>query len=166
LSELQISQRTRTDYIELQISQTTEFIEQYRINWKEHVYGTSSGRTKNHNISIRKRKKFGKTVEAMKGFRFIIYLDERSSVPGKCNDEIFFLFATASRPALRPTQLPIQWVPKVKLPAREANNSPPSRAEVKNEWNYTSTPQYVFMAWCLIKYRDNFTLPNIRNRSE
>jgi hypothetical protein len=23
-------------------------------------------------------------------------------------------------------------------------------------WSYTSTPQYVFMAWCLVKHRDNF----------
>jgi hypothetical protein len=27
----------------------------------------------------------------------------------------------------------------------------------KNAWSYTSTPQYVFMAWCLVKRRDNFT---------
>jgi hypothetical protein len=27
----------------------------------------------------------------------------------------------------------------------------------KNEWNYTSTPQYVFMAWYLVKHRDKFT---------
>jgi hypothetical protein len=33
----------------------------------------------------------------------------------------------------------------------------PSSAEVKNAWSYTSTPQYVFMAWCLVKHRDNFT---------
>jgi len=26
----------------------------------------------------------------------------------------------------------------------------------KNEWSYTSTPQYVFMVWWLIKYRDYF----------
>jgi hypothetical protein len=32
-----------------------------------------------------------------------------------------------------------------------ADNSPPSCTEVKKEWNYTSTPQYVFMEWCLIK---------------
>jgi len=25
---------------------------------------------------------------------------------------------------------------------------PPSSAEVKNEWGYTSTPQYVIMALC------------------
>jgi hypothetical protein len=27
----------------------------------------------------------------------------------------------------------------------------------KNEWSYTSTPQYAFMAWCLVKHTDNFT---------
>jgi hypothetical protein len=32
-------------------------------------------------------------------------------------------------------------------------------AETKNAWSYTSTPpQYVFMAWCLVKHGDNFTL--------
>jgi hypothetical protein len=64
-----------------------------------------------------------------------------------------FLFTTASRTALEPTQPPIQWVPgalslEVKRPRREA--------EVKNPWSYTSTLQYAFMAWCLVKYRDNF----------
>jgi hypothetical protein len=34
----------------------------------------------------------------------------------------------------------------VKRPGREADHSPPSSAEVKNAWSYTSTPQYVFMA--------------------
>jgi len=29
--------------------------------------------------------------------------------------------------------------PGVKGPGREANSSPPSSAEVKNEWKYTST---------------------------
>jgi hypothetical protein len=73
-----------------------------------------------------------------------------------------YLFTTASRTALGPTQPPIQWVPgalslRVKWPGCEANHSPPSSAEVKNAWSYTSTPQYVFMAWCLVKHRDNFT---------
>jgi hypothetical protein len=49
-----------------------------------------------------------------------------------------FLFTTASRTALRPTQPPIQWVPEalslgVKLPGREADHSHPSSDEVK-EW--------------------------------
>jgi hypothetical protein len=77
-----------------------------------------------------------------------------------------FLFATTvSRPILEPIQ-PIKWElgalsPRVKRPAREADHSPPSSAEVKNAWSYTSTP-YVFMAWFVVKYsmtswdRDNF----------
>jgi hypothetical protein len=32
----------------------------------------------------------------------------------------------------------------------ETDHSPPSDAEVKNAWRYTSTPQYVFMA-CFIE---------------
>jgi hypothetical protein len=51
-----------------------------------------------------------------------------------------------------------EWVPedlspRIKRPGREADHSPPRSAEVKNEWSYTSTHQYVFMAWCLVKYR-------------
>jgi hypothetical protein len=53
-----------------------------------------------------------------------------------------FLFTTASRTALGPNQPPIQWVPGalslgVKRLGREAD--------------YTSTPQYAFMAWCSVK---------------
>jgi hypothetical protein len=61
-----------------------------------------------------------------------------------------------------PTQPPIQWVPGalslgVKRPGLEADHSSPSSADVKNAWSYTFTPQYVFMAWCLVKHGDNFT---------
>jgi hypothetical protein len=55
-----------------------------------------------------------------------------------------FLLATASRPALGPTQPPIKWIPGILSPGlkrqrREADHSPPSSAEVKNVWRYTST---------------------------
>jgi hypothetical protein len=56
-----------------------------------------------------------------------------------------FFFTTASRQALELTQPPIQCVPEafslgVKQPGREADHSPPSSAEGKNAWSYTSTP--------------------------
>jgi hypothetical protein len=60
------------------------------------------------------------------------------------------------------TQPRIQWVPGalslgVKRPGREAHQLPPSSSEFKNAWSYISTSQYVFLAWCLVKHRNNFT---------
>jgi len=62
---------------------------------------------------------------------------------------------------IKPTQSPIERVagalsPGVNRPEREDDNSRPSTAE-DNAWSYTSTPLYVLIAWCLVKYRD-FTL--------
>jgi hypothetical protein len=73
-----------------------------------------------------------------------------------------FLFDTMSRSPLGPTQPPIQYLSGalsvgVKRPGREADHSLSSSDRSKNERRYTSTPQYVFMAWCLFKHRDNFT---------
>jgi hypothetical protein len=82
-----------------------------------------------------------------------------------------FLFTTASRTALGPTQPPIQWVPGalslgVKRSGHEADHSPLFSAEVKNARSYTSTPLYIFMALCLVKHTQGqlylylyFTLP-------
>jgi hypothetical protein len=55
------------------------------------------------------------------------------------------LFTTVSRTALGPIQPPIRWVPGAfslgaKRPGREADHSPPSSAEIKNAWSYTSNP--------------------------
>jgi hypothetical protein len=49
-----------------------------------------------------------------------------------------FVFSKTSRPAVGPTQPPFQRVPGVTRPGHEVNHSPPSSAEVKNEWSYTS----------------------------
>jgi hypothetical protein len=67
-----------------------------------------------------------------------------------------FLFTTASRPVLGPTQPRIQWIPRalslgVKRLGGEANNWPPSSVEFNNAWSYTSTPQYAFLAWWSVK---------------
>jgi hypothetical protein len=67
-----------------------------------------------------------------------------------------------SRTALWSTQPPLQWVPgilslEVKRPGREAGHSPPSSAEVKNAWSYTSTPPVRLHGVGLVKHRDNFT---------
>jgi hypothetical protein len=64
----------------------------------------------------------------------------RSSSPGRVKN---FLFSTSSRPALGPTQPPIQWVQGtlstgVMRPGREADHSPPTSAEVKKTWIYAS----------------------------
>jgi hypothetical protein len=46
--------------------------------------------------------------------------------------------------------------PGVKRPGREDDHSLPSSAEVKNAWAIPPLSQCVFMAWCLVKHRDNF----------
>jgi hypothetical protein len=79
-----------------------------------------------------------------------------------------FLLTTASRPALGPTQPPVQWVPGalslgVKWPGREADHLPPSSAEVKDCMElYLHSPNTpLWRGVQLKKHRDNFnfTLP-------
>jgi hypothetical protein len=40
----------------------------------------------------------------------------------------------------------------VKRPVRETDHSPPSSAEVKKSWIYTSTPPYVFGQLCIFTF--------------
>jgi hypothetical protein len=74
-----------------------------------------------------------------------------------------FLFTTASRTALGPTQPPIQWVPGalslgVKRLGREADHSHPSSTEVK-EWVelYLHSPNTPSWSGAQLKHTDNFT---------
>jgi hypothetical protein len=74
--------------------------------------------------------------------------DVGSSSPGRVKN---FIFSTLSRPSRGPTQPPIQWVPGalspgVKRQGREADHLPPTSAEVKKMWIYTSTPRTP--SWC------------------
>jgi hypothetical protein len=66
----------------------------------------------------------------------------------------FFLFSTSSRLALGPTQPSVQWVSGshssgVKQLGHEADQLPPSSAEVKNAQSYTTTPLICFLGMVL-----------------
>jgi hypothetical protein len=61
-------------------------------------------------------------------------------------------------PSLLPNTYRGALPPEVKRQGREADHSSSSSAAVRKAWSYISTPQYVFMQWCLVKHRDNFTL--------
>jgi hypothetical protein len=66
-----------------------------------------------------------------------------------------FLYTTASRTALVPTQPPILLVrggsfPAVKPEGVKLTTHLHLVPRSKNLWIYTSSPQYVFMVWCLV----------------
>jgi hypothetical protein len=52
----------------------------------------------------------------------------------------------------------------VMRPGRETDHSPPTSAEVKKTWIYTSAPPYAFMSYAyLVEHRDNFTFYQVLN---
>jgi hypothetical protein len=75
-------------------------------------------------------------------------LDDRAIGVRSLAGQRIFPLASVSRPALGPTQPPVQWVPGVLSPGvkvqlgRDADHSPPSSAKVENEWElYLLSPQ-------------------------
>jgi hypothetical protein len=66
-------------------------------------------------------------------------LDDRAIGVRSRRGQRIFPLTSVSRPALWPTQPPVQWVPGVlsprakARPGRDADHSPPSSAEVENE---------------------------------
>jgi hypothetical protein len=51
----------------------------------------------------------------------------------------------------------------VKWSSREADHSYPSSADVKDARSFSSIPQYVFIALCLVRHRDYFTFSMDQN---
>jgi hypothetical protein len=66
------------------------------------------------------------------------------SNPGTCK---ISLSSETSGQVLKPIHAPIQRVTGIKRPGREAEHSPPSQADDKNEWKCASIPIYAFIAW-------------------
>jgi hypothetical protein len=92
------------------------------------------------------------------------YLGHRGSIPDRGTEMKFF--SLQSRPDRHwgtPNLLSNRYrggglSPGVRWRGREADHSYSSSAEVKNMWNYTSTPQYIFMALCLVKVKVKLSL--------
>jgi hypothetical protein len=89
-------------------------------------------------------------------------LDDWDSIPGR--GRLFLYYNIQTGPGAHPVSYPVSilgggglslWVRQL---GHEADHSPPSTVKVKNAWSYIYTRQYIFMVWCLIKYRDNFNL--------
>jgi hypothetical protein len=86
---------------------------------------------------------------------FIFYISVSSNTSFTTFRHLTVTQSITSRPALGLTLPPIQRVlgtftPVVKRPGRESEISFSSNAKVI-VWGYTSSPQQVFMVWCLIK---------------
>jgi hypothetical protein len=103
----------------------------------------------------------------LSGIALIYGLDNRGVLDSRQGLGVF-LFATASRPVLGPTQTPIQWVPralslKVKRPGPEADHSPPSIAMVKECVElYLHSLDTPSGGGAQLKHRDNFTFSTLR----
>jgi hypothetical protein len=79
-------------------------------------------------------------------------LDGRGTLVRLSTGSKRYCSSSVSTPFLEPTQLRIRLVSGavssgIKRLGREADHAPPSSAEIRNDWSYTSAPQCVFIAW-------------------
>jgi hypothetical protein len=111
-----------------------------------------------HNLSIRSidraRKTYDNTTTTSRDSEWLQAGRPRgrSSSPGRVKN---FIHVDQTVSGVHPTSYTMGTVgffPGVMRPGREADHSPPTSAEVKKVWIYTSTPPYSFMAYCLISY--------------
>jgi hypothetical protein len=78
-----------------------------------------------------------------------------------------FLHSEAPRLAVGRAQSRFQWIlgslaPGANQPGHRVDCSPPSSAEIKNEWSHTSIPPNVFMTCTgTLLFRISFNSPNI-----
>jgi len=64
---------------------------------------------------------------------------------------------SGAHPASYPMGMGGLFSPRVKQPGSEADHSHPPSAEVKTRGAIPPFHQYIFRAWCLVKYKGNFT---------
>ena len=82
----------------------------------------------------------------------MISAEVKVGISAKTVRDKLFLSSKVSVPALGHTQPAIQWLPASFFGSKadgEVRQSPPSAssiADVKNEWSYTSSPLYTFLA--------------------
>jgi hypothetical protein len=90
------------------------------------------------------RRKRGSSVSTVNRLRA-----ERPDFDSRLSQEFFSLFhCVQTGSGAHPTSYPVSIGAlhlEVKWPGREANRSPPSSAEDKNAWSYTSTSEYDFL---------------------
>jgi hypothetical protein len=92
------------------------------------------------------------------------YLRNQGFIPRKRQE--IFIFSVISRLALGPTQFPVWQIVGAFFLVGIKWASPKADTFIccwSCAWSYMSTSPNVFMEWCLIKHRDNFTIFYLHN---
>jgi hypothetical protein len=132
-----------------------------KLLWNKMLLKNSSGGTKEYSkTEVRKRDfmqvsksetcRYNSSRDSVIGIATGYGLDDRGvGVRVPVESRIFSSPRCPDRSGVRPTSYPMGTggsFPRVKRLGREADHSPPTSAEVKKMWIYTSTPPYAFMA--------------------